>query len=95
MKVYSNYLPIERYEKFILSQKKYKDIPITIFNDYFTKDNWKELEENPINIIILNEPNQLFGHHDYIQNVKNNYNLILTWGQDVINNCSNARLVSP
>lgn len=92
MKVYSNYLPIERYEKFILSQKKYKDIPITIFNDYFTKDNWKELEENPINIIILNEPNQLFGHHDYIQNVKNNYNLILTWGQDVINNCSNARL---
>ena len=37
MKVYSNYLPIERYEQFILSKKKYKNIPITIFNDYFTK----------------------------------------------------------
>mgnify|MGYP003650117123 FL=1 len=92
MKVYSNYLPIERYEQFILSKKKYKNIPITIFNDYFTKDNWKELSDNPINIIILNEPNQLFGHHSQIQQYYNNYNLILTWGQDVVDNCSNARL---
>ena len=76
MKVYSNYLPIERYEQFILSKKKYKNIPITIFNDYFTKDNWKELSDNPINIIILNEPNQLFGHHSQIQQYYNNYNLI-------------------
>ena len=92
MKVYSNYLPIERYEQFILSKKKYKNIPITIFNDYFTKDHWKELKENPINIIILNEPNQLFGHHDVVQKCFSNYNLILTWGQDVVDNCPNAQL---
>ena len=92
MKIYSNYLPIERYEKFILSQDRFKNLPITIFNDYFTKNNWKELEENPINIIILNEPNQLFGHHDYVQKVKNSYNLILTWSQDVIDKCVNAKL---
>ena len=92
MKVYSSFLPIERYEQFILSKEKYKDIPITIFNDYFTKNNWKELKENPINIIILNEPNQLFGHHTQIQNFPQNYNLILTWGQDVVDNCPNARL---
>lgn len=92
MKVYSSFLPIERYEQFILSKEKYKDIPITIFNDYFTKNNWKELNENPINIIILNEPNQLFGHHVQIQNFPQNYNLILTWGQDVVDNCPNARL---
>jgi|TARA_R110002073_G_scaffold223993_3_gene384208 hypothetical protein len=91
MKIYSNYLPIERYEKFILSQDRFKNLPITIFNDYFTKNNWKELEENPINIIILNEPNQLFGHHDYVQKVKNNYSLILTWSQDVVDKCSNAK----
>ena len=92
MKVYSNYLPIERYEQFILSKKKYKNIPITIFNDYFTKNSWEELKENPINIIILNEPNQLFGHHSQIQQYYNNYNLILTWGQSVVDSCSNARL---
>tara|TARA_R110001599_G_scaffold5950_1_gene29493 strand:- start:656 stop:1567 length:912 start_codon:yes stop_codon:yes gene_type:complete len=92
MKVYSSFLPIERYNKFILSKEKYKNIPITIFNDYFTKNNWDELTENPINIIILNEPNQLFGHHTQIQKFSQNYNLILTWGQDVIDNCSNAQL---
>ena len=92
MKVYSSFLPIERYEQFILSKEKYKDTPITIFNDYFTKNNWKELKENPINIIILNEPNQLFGHHTQIQKFPQNYDLILTWGQDVIDNCPNARL---
>ena len=92
MKVYSSFLPIERYEKFILSKKKYKNIPITIFNDYFTKNDWAELNDNPINIIILNEPNQLFGHHTHIQNLYNNYNLILTWGQEVIDNCPNAEL---
>ena len=92
MKVYSNYLPIERYEKFILSKDKFKDLPITIFNDYFTKDNWKELGENPINILILNEPDQLFGHHTKVQKFNNNYSLILTWGQNVIDNCDNARL---
>ena len=92
MKVYSNYLPIERYEKFILSKDKFKDLPITIFNDYFTKDNWKELGGNPINILILNEPDQLFGHHTQVQKFNNNYSLILTWGQNVIDNCDNARL---
>ena len=92
MKVYSSFLPIERYNQFILSKEKYKNIPITIFNDYFTKNDWKELEENPINIIILNEPNQLFGHHSKIQQIYRNYNLILTWGQDVIDSCPNARL---
>ena len=92
MKVYSNYLPIERYEKFILNKDKFKDLPITIFNDYFTKDNWKELGENPINILILNEPDQLFGHHTQVQKFNNNYSLILTWGQNVIDNCDNARL---
>tara|TARA_B110000967_G_C18902041_1_gene576676 strand:- start:10507 stop:11406 length:900 start_codon:yes stop_codon:yes gene_type:complete len=92
MKVYSSFLPIERYEKFILSNKRFEKIPITIFNDYFTKDNWNELNENKINILILNEPDQLFGHHTYAQKLYTNYDLILTWGQDVIDNCPNAHL---
>lgn len=92
MKVYSSFLPIERYEYHILSKDKYKDIPITIFNDYFTKKQWQELDENPINVIILNEPNELFGHHDRILMLKQNYQLILTWSEKVIEMCHNARL---
>ena len=48
MKVYSSFLPIERYEYHILSKEKYKNIPITIWNDKFpTQEN--TLSEKSIN----------------------------------------------
>ena len=94
MKVYSSYLPYERYKNNILDKEKYNNIPITIFNDFFegSLHNEKELEENPINIMILNEPNQLFNHHNYIRKHWQEYSLILTWGDTVIQNCPNSRL---
>ena len=78
MKVYSSYLPYERYKNNILDKEKYNNIPITIFNDFFegSLHNEKELEENPINIMILNEPNQLFNHHNYIRKHWQEYSLI-------------------
>ena len=91
MKVYSSFLPIERYEYHILSKEKYKDIPITIWNDKFP-NNVKQLEENPINILILNEPNELFGHHDASLIWKDNFQLILTWGDKVLKRLNNAVL---
>ena len=91
MKVYSSFLPIERYEYHILSKKKYENIPITIWNDKFP-NNYKEYEENPINILILNEHNELFNFHDTAIDFKNNYQLILTWGDKVLKNCDNAVL---
>ena len=37
MKVYSNYLPIERYEKFILSKDKFKNIPNVKYEESIEK----------------------------------------------------------
>lgn len=90
MKIYSNYLPIERYDYFIGDNPKYKSFPATIFNDYVPLKG--ELLKNPINIFIANEPNELFGIHTWLINNYKKFDLILTWSELVLNNCPNAKL---
>jgi predicted nucleotidyltransferase len=60
MKLYSSYLPIERYERELGCLEKYKNKSITLFNDYVPRD---ESEYSDVNLIVLNEPNELFGLH--------------------------------
>jgi hypothetical protein len=88
MLIKSNFIPIELYNKFILS--KFEDKPITIFNDYIPS--LEELNINPYNILILNEPNQLFGLHDWAIDNHQYFSCILTWGQDILDKCDNALL---
>jgi hypothetical protein len=88
MFIKSNFIPIELYNKFILS--KFEDKPITIFNDYIPS--LEELNINPYNILILNEPNQLFGLHDWAIKNHNAFSCILTWGQNVLDSCPNSIL---
>lgn len=90
MKVYSNCLPIERYKFHLDLEKKYKNIPITIFNDFAPIKG--ELLENPINILILNEPNEFFSLHDYAIQNQNHFSLILTWSNKVHQNTKNSFL---
>jgi len=47
-------------------------------------------ELSSINIISFQEPNEYFGLHDWVIKNKNLFDLILTWDDKVINNCSNA-----
>ena len=54
MKIYSSYLPIERYEREIGSIERFKDKPISIFNDYVPRD---PDNFSMVNLLILNEPN--------------------------------------
>jgi len=91
MYIKSNFIPIETYIKLIGSNPKYSDKKISIFNDY--TPTIEELSINPINILVIQEPNQLFGLHDWaIQNYQQ-FNCILTWGQDILNKCENALLL--
>ena len=78
MKIISqNSLAQERFEFFIdVNSEKYKDKPITIFCDRVCT--LEELSINPINIMILNEPNELFGLCDWVIQNKHYFNLILT-----------------
>lgn len=88
MKVFSNFIPQERYEKKLVSLPRLKDAPITIFNDRPAQP--EELEINPINILIINEPNEFFGLHDYAIKYSHLYDIILTWSQRVVDNVEHA-----
>jgi hypothetical protein len=89
MIIKSNFIPIELYNRYILS--KFKDKPISIFNDY--TPSFEELQINPYNILILNEPNELFGLHNWAIQNSHCFSCILTWGQDILNKCDNALLL--
>lgn len=78
-------------EDFNFLYNKFKDKPITIFNDRLPR-NITELEYNPYNFFILHEPNEFFGFHNWIINNNNLFSAIFTWSEDVLNNCSNSIL---
>jgi hypothetical protein len=71
--------------------KQYNDKSITLFNDYIPK-NIDDLKHNPYNFIIIHEPNEFFGFHDWIIQNNNLFSLILTWNENILNNCSNSYL---
>jgi hypothetical protein len=71
--------------------EEYKNKPITFFYDYIPQ-NIEQLRVNPYNFIMLHEPNEFFGMHNWI---KQNYSLftgILAWNEEIISSCPNAIL---
>ena len=71
--------------------KQYSDKSITLFNDYIPKS-IDDLKHNPYNFIIIHEPNEFFGFHDWVIQNSNLFSLILTWNENILNNCSNSYL---
>ena len=92
MKILSkNSIAQERFDFHIdVNCEKYKDKPITIFNDY--PGTMGELSLNPVNIIILNEPNEIFGLVDWTILNKRCFDVILTQWDQAHKNCDNALL---
>ena len=58
LKIYSNFIDSKSFKNVITDDLKNK--PITIFNDYPNVDS-NQLSFNPHNILMIMEPNQLFG----------------------------------
>jgi hypothetical protein len=88
LKIFTNFKTSHDFE-FLFS--KYEDKPITIFNDYIPQ-NYNDLQHNPYNFLIIHEPNEFFGMHNW---VIQNYPLlsgIFTWSENILNNCDNAVL---
>lgn len=90
MLIKSNFIPSEIFDRFIQSDSILKDKPITIFNDYIPT--LEELQINPYNILVLNEPNELFGLHEWAINNQNIFSCIFTWSKDVLDKCPNSIL---
>lgn len=70
--------------------KECEHIPFTLFIDDIPKVQ-EDLSE--YNILVLQEPNEYFGIHDWAIQNKNLFTLILTWDDKVLNNCDNAVLL--
>ena len=89
MKVFANFRSAESDPTFSTLKEKYKDKPITFLYDYPPKD-ITELSINPINIIMVHEPDEFFGIHSWVKTNHELYSAILTWNKDILDNCSNA-----
>ena len=87
LKIYSNFIGAESFENVIPNDLKNK--PITIFNDY-ANITQEQLEFNPYNILMVMEPNQLFGIHNWAIQNAHLFSIVLTWGQDILDKCPNA-----
>ena len=68
-----------------------KDINFTLFVDDIpqSKDDLTDL-----NVLVLQEPNEYFGLHNWAIKNQNLFSLILTWDSKVLNNCDNARFLA-
>jgi hypothetical protein len=90
MIIKSNFISSEIFDRFLLNDPILNDKPISIFSDYIPVI--EELQINPYNILILNEPNELFGFHSWAFNNHHCFSCILTWNKYLLDNCNNALL---
>jgi hypothetical protein len=84
MKIKVNHFDLEVFKKKL---SHLKDINFSLFIDA-TPETQNELSE--VNILVLQEPNEYFGLHDWAIHNKHLFSIILTWDDKVINNCDNA-----
>lgn len=90
LKLFSNFRSLDDplYSKW---KEKFKDKPITLFYDYPPKS-IDELKINPYNFLMLHEPNEFFGYHDWAMRNYHLFTAILTWNEELLKSLPNAVL---
>jgi hypothetical protein len=90
LKIFVNFIN-EKYLNFLY--ERYNDKPITLFIDKIPQST-EELELNPHNIFITNEPSGMFSldFHHYATVFAHKFSLVLTWDEKILDLCSNAVL---
>jgi hypothetical protein len=84
IKIFSKFFNPEEFKK-SLSDISYTDF--SIFVDDIPKTH---NDLSSLNILVLAEPNEYFGLHEWAIQNKNLFSVILTWSDKVLNNCENA-----
>lgn len=79
-------------QKFQDCFKQFQDVPFSFFFDCIPSK--EELLLNPINIYAHDEPDEYFGHHTWLKENYNLFDLILTWNQDILNKVPHSRLMT-
>ena len=93
LKIFSNFHDPKLFENTL---GDFENKPISVFYDWPCGWNQNEIQEslskNPYNILILGEPNEYFGIHDFAIHNSKVFSAILTWSDEVISGCDNAVL---
>ena len=84
MKIFSKFFDPKN---FSYKLEEYKQVDFSLFVDELPQ---KQEDLSSINIIVLAEPNEYFGLHDWAISNKDLFNVILTWNDKLINTCDNA-----
>ena len=85
MVIISNFFN-EKHFKYFLN--KYKDLPITLFIDSIP--NKTQLSLNPYNFLLIHEPNELFGLHNWALQNYHLFHGIFTYNKALLNSIPNA-----
>jgi hypothetical protein len=85
MIVFHNFFNLKYYNYFL---EKYKDLPITIFMDQIPTV--EQLKLNPYNIMLIHEPNELFGIHNWVYSNSKLFDCVLTYNPQLIKNLPNT-----
>ena len=72
MKLFINHFPVTTFEKLL---KDYNNIDFSLFVDHRPNSN---LDLSPLNFLVLQEPNEYFGHHDWAIQNKHLFSAIFT-----------------
>jgi len=86
MVIKSGYIVPKYYFKDI--EEEFKNLPISLFMDHLPTA--EELSINSINFILLHEPNEFFGFHNWVYNNFNYFSGILTYNQKLLNELPNT-----
>ena len=87
MKLKIKHFDVKVFEKIF---EPFKDINFSLFVDDIPQS-FDELSD--INILVLQEPNEYFGLHDWAIQNQSQFHAILTWDDKVLNNCENSMLL--
>jgi len=84
MKVKVNHFDIEVFKKKLTHLE---NIDFSLFIDAIPE---KQEDLSPVNVLVLQEPNEYFGLHDWAIANKHLFQVILTWDDKILNTCDNA-----
>jgi len=84
MKLKVNHFDLEIFEKKL---SHFENIDFSLFIDAIPE---KQEDLSTFNILVLQEPNEYFGLHDWAIANKELFSVILTWDDKILNTCDNA-----
>jgi hypothetical protein len=85
MNIFSTFI---KPEKFHNGLKDLSHVNFSLFYD--VRPTEKQLSLSPLNVLIVSEPNEYFGNHDWAVANKDYFSLILSWSDKVLKHCENS-----